>query len=141
VHAHVEHPSLCIQARSENERLRYMYSTTTYVYILFSLLILDDRRAMVVAPFLFREERERMYIRLARCTYAYPPDIVGEIENNNNGDDEKKKSDKKARYFLIRNSRAHDMQILRRRPFLYELLFVTCFCVHPCNAIALQSRC
>lgn len=110
-----------------------------YVHI-FSLLVLDDRRAMVVSPFLYAMSEERERTTLSRVVHTRTPDIVGEIENNNNGDGEKKKR-QKTRYFLIRNSRAHDMQISRRRPFLYVLLFVICFCVHPCNAIALQSRC
>lgn len=92
---------------------------------------------MVVAPFLYAMSEERERTTLARCTRTL--DIVGQIENNNNVDDEKKAT--KTRYFLIRNSRAHDMQISRRRPFLYVPLFVTCFCVHPCNVIALQFRC
>lgn len=90
VHAHVEHPSLCIQARSENERFRYIL-LRTYIFFLFSFSTTVER--WWSHPFYTRWARKGSILH-SRVVHTRTPDIVGEIENNNNGDGEKK-SDKK----------------------------------------------
>lgn len=68
--ARARRTSIALHSGALGEREVPIY-TTAYVHI-FSLLVLDDRRAMVVAPFLYAMSEEREHTTLARCTYAHP---------------------------------------------------------------------
>lgn len=128
VRAHVVHPSLCIQASTENTRdfdillpIRIFFSR---LFLSFFLL-LSLRQSLSTKTHPFHQRGKGMFYDVPSHTYmhACTPDIVGAIENNS--DAMTKKKQQKMQYFLIRNSRARDMQISRRRPF-FTCRFLCC---------------